>query len=621
MPTLHTVPFEVLQSIAIKTVDQAQRGPPQTIYNLLSTCRAIHDSLAFDANPLFYANVYDLQFDTAAQKRRYAPDRLAALHRARELKRRWTLLKEIKCITDISTPVDQGFLIWGNPSTNTVGTYTYQEKLSHAWLAYMLLTESDGRNWQQLSWARLVEWIRLFMFYDIDKVSIHAQTTGLLPPENEFRAVGMWLWWLSLRYENVVKESLVAHSAVNRMLRPFTFASFRYSFFYAPWSSSRLPDTDNVLNHFPGATQDGPLFADPIPHDRTITLPSYLGSPLLVSPPHICQAAALLFFSRMQRYPLGQMEWLPHDIQMMHNARRLHGPHHPYTPNHSTINYPTLVDSRQYDDDVLRMLSCRDPTRARTPRAQPKYQYNPGSFVGEWEGRFVNYGLMANQDIGAGHPAPLHAMEAEPLTQDVQAWSLREFHHPSTLTGRLKRQYHRFLRDEYSNGLPKYEPGTRTQWSPPSHQRPPPQKRSRDVFNGFFPFRLKRELVGGGVEVTETAPGAPRVPIFYVELKKGPDGRPWIGRDDMGPVLQMEQDDDEEDEEDADGMDVDEREDEHDEDADIDDRLDIIIEGEWLYRGYITSNGNWIGRSRDTWTDDFTREGYEGVFVMAKRPY
>lgn len=50
------------------------------------------------------------------------------------------------------------------------------------------------------------------MYYDIDKTSVIAQTGGTLPPVNELRAVGMWLWWLTLRYENVVKESMTAVS-------------------------------------------------------------------------------------------------------------------------------------------------------------------------------------------------------------------------------------------------------------------------------------------------------------------------------------------------------------------------------------------------------------------------
>ncbi|KAG9000119.1 hypothetical protein FRB93_012883 [Tulasnella sp. JGI-2019a] len=665
MPTtLHTIPFEVLQQIAIKTVDNHLSGPPNCILPLLLTCRTLYNSLSFNENSLFYAYVFDVQFDTAALKRRYAPERLTPARRAQELKRRWALLKEIRSITILSTNVDFGVQMWGSPATNITGTYTYHEKLNHAWLAYMMLTESDGMNWRQLKWAGIVEWIRLFMFYDIDKVSSHAQATGDLPPADEFRAVGMWLWWLSLRYEHIVKESLVAHSAVNRMLRPFAFASWRYSFFYAPWSSPRLPDPENVLDYLPGATLGGPLLVDPIPRDRSITIPSYLGSPLCISPPHLCHAAVLSFFTRMQRYPLGQMEWKPVDIQMWSHARRVHGKLHPYTPPHSNINYPTVIDSREYDDDILRMLSCRDPTMVRSvsPR-EPRYKYVPGTYVGEWEGRVVNYGMTAMETIGAGDPAPLHALEAEPLRQDPQAWVLREFHHPSTLRGSLRRQYLRFLRDEYgpnpalsnsrSTSLSQRQA---TPWSPPSHRRPPVQKRSRDVFNGFLPFGLKREHVLGGVEVTEA--GSKNAPVFYVEVKKWVDGRYWIGRDDMGSVLMNEAIDQGEDEIDA--------EDEAEDEAALDERLDIILEGEaigrkrafpyhvssmmevgsvmygtirkwdglvhlhalpadasgtasWLYRGYLTSNRNWIGRIRDTWMADLTREGYEGVFVMTKR--
>lgn len=38
-----------------------------------------------------------------------------------------------------------------------IGTYSDEEKLNHAWLAYMMITESDGQNWRQLRWATIVE--------------------------------------------------------------------------------------------------------------------------------------------------------------------------------------------------------------------------------------------------------------------------------------------------------------------------------------------------------------------------------------------------------------------------------------------------------------------------------
>jgi len=40
--------------------------------------------------------------------------------------------------------------------------------------------------------------------------------------------------------------------------------------------------------------------------------------------------------------------------------------------------------------------------------------------------------------------------------------------------------------------------------------------------------------------------------------------------------------------------------------------------GTWLYRGYILSNGLWVGRWRDTMTEEDTN-GYEGVFAMTRR--
>lgn len=85
------------------------------------------------------------------------------------------------------------------------------------------------------------------MCYDIDRISEVAQLTGMLPEANELRSLGLWIWWLTLKYEDVFFESQMAVSAtlvpfrlptahltldvaqlskVNRMLRPFAFASF-----------------------------------------------------------------------------------------------------------------------------------------------------------------------------------------------------------------------------------------------------------------------------------------------------------------------------------------------------------------------------------------------------------
>jgi len=172
--------------------------------------------------------------------------------------------------------------------------------------------------------------------------------------------------------------------------------------------------------------------------------------------------------------------------------------------------------------------------------------------------------------------------------------------------------------------------------------------------NGYLPTGLQRDNVLGGVEVHYR--DEPRV--FYVEVMRGRSGA-WIGRYDEEKALRIGGGDDRDDPDDGDDDDEDEDEEKKRK------NLDIILQGEaikrrhafpyesvstmevgsvvygsvrkwdglvhlyaspthtssgvWLYRGYYSSNRNWIGRSRDTWTTEFDQEGYEGVFTMTRR--
>jgi len=170
--------------------------------------------------------------------------------------------------------------------------------------------------------------------------------------------------------------------------------------------------------------------------------------------------------------------------------------------------------------------------------------------------------------------------------------------------------------------------------------------------NGYMPIGLKPKHVMGGVEVIEK--GTDKEPVFYAEVCMGIDGRARLGREGDG---------DEDVSMSGAGQQEEEEEEETELPSETDRRLNVIFEGEaiscmfafpyatasmmgvgsvvygclrewdglinllairmndapWLYRGYLTSNGNWIGRSRDTWTVHLDQEGYEGVFVMTKR--
>lgn len=92
-PTLSSLPWEIFLSIAASTVAPYQHGPPKPILNLLLTSK--HIKHAIDC-PAFYATIFDIQFDTAALRRRFHSARLTTACRAAELKRRWVALKRIR---------------------------------------------------------------------------------------------------------------------------------------------------------------------------------------------------------------------------------------------------------------------------------------------------------------------------------------------------------------------------------------------------------------------------------------------------------------------------------------------------------------------------------------------
>lgn len=97
MISLTTLPDEVLHHICLLHAEE-NAGPPSLVPSLSRTCKSLNSSFKFDSNLSFYANLFEYQFDTDALKRRYPAERLTAVSRADELKRRWTLLKEIRTV-------------------------------------------------------------------------------------------------------------------------------------------------------------------------------------------------------------------------------------------------------------------------------------------------------------------------------------------------------------------------------------------------------------------------------------------------------------------------------------------------------------------------------------------
>ncbi|KAG8926305.1 hypothetical protein FRC02_008986 [Tulasnella sp. 418] len=510
--SLEGLPPEIVERIAIWTVLLGNLGPPSSLIPLQLTCRYIYHSISFQNSSTLYATLFKITFDTQALKRRY-PDRFTATCLAKEYRRRWICLRRMKAYAPEPNVNKNLNMIWGY-ADDMPGIYPLRDKLEDCWMAYLMFTESDGKNPRVLRWANIIEWVHSLICFDIHFTATRSQEDQSLPAHSVRRSLGLWLYWFILRYENLVNETRQALSRANRMLRPYTFASFEYTHFFAPWSIYHLPITTEIAHnaHPPmQATENAPWIANLTPQSNTIELSEYLGSPLKVCSPLIAHAASLLFFSRMQRFPLGQPDATEADIAIMNEALMRLGPR-PYAPSHTRTNFPSFVDSKTYDDDVLRLLSCHDPTSVTQPPG-PRYQFKPGSLAGEWEGRFVIYPLDTHEAIMAGEP-PLPHIERAMLLQSSQAWTFREFHHPHTLRGQSRRDYISFHQ--------KYATSTDYTYTPlssrhppsaflPSHARPPITP--GQAMKAHIPENTRLNHVPGGLMVQQSAQD-----VFYHEI-------------------------------------------------------------------------------------------------------
>jgi len=196
MANLASMPLEILQEITIQTTTDSI-SPPSTVVSLLRLSKSFNNHLSFSSNPAVWGAIFENTFDTSALYRRFPAHRLTSSRRAEELKRRWISLKRIKA--NSTGLAQRQVLIWGYP--DAAGQYHARHKVEDAWLAYMMFTESDGRNSQiLLQWANIVGWIHSFVFYDLEYTAVHSQRTLTMPAHSELRSLGLWLYWFIMQY-------------------------------------------------------------------------------------------------------------------------------------------------------------------------------------------------------------------------------------------------------------------------------------------------------------------------------------------------------------------------------------------------------------------------------------
>lgn len=397
--------------------------PPIDLHALQLVCRRLYSLLSLESNPRLYARAFHSKFDTAAIGRRFGKTALTAHNLANELRRRCTLLKRMRrCVANAEKHSNDGVALFEDDGSIT-------EML---WLAYLMMLENDGLNYEQLCWAQLHSFLALHHSSEMLEGAVQAG----YPSDATHKALALHLIYLLTDPEQLAFEP--RGEAVERLfvLRPFVFAAHKFDAFMAPWTLRNLPLTSHTNDGINGsanlenggqqsneaaqqASQGGgggptlatnPFLADLTPRDRTC-LVDHVSGKLRIASPVLAQGACFSFFMKVEKDPavLGMAALSdPDDPSSETNIRQP-----------AATRPPLSLTSADHDKDVSRLLSCLDPTRS--PGLPPLFF--KGMFEGIWEGRFSFFDFDSYREMLAGR---MRSLYEGPFGEQPQIWKIKE---------------------------------------------------------------------------------------------------------------------------------------------------------------------------------------------------
>ena len=162
-------PFEIQLHIALCTacIDDAL-GPPRHLPALFATCKTIYDILGRSHE--LQARIFRAKFDVSAAHRRFGPVGILTKNLASQLKIYCSTLKRIRN---------------GDIHSSTLET--------DLWEAFLMLTESDGKNFVQLT-----EYAHLPLFADrLVRARLQEdRAPGGWPVESNVTSLATWILWM-----------------------------------------------------------------------------------------------------------------------------------------------------------------------------------------------------------------------------------------------------------------------------------------------------------------------------------------------------------------------------------------------------------------------------------------
>jgi hypothetical protein len=186
--SLERCPIEILEAIALATVDRYIPGPPADIASLLRVSKSIYVAISVERNPTLYAKIFAIKFDDRAAVRRLGERCKQSTSRANELVKIFRSLKRFRimeCRQFCAAP-------------------TAREDL---WVAYLMFIEHDRHNHLQLvSYGAVDDFAKSFV---ADGGPFHdgVEDNGGWKVDCELSALAAWLFWFTDKGESIISRS------------------------------------------------------------------------------------------------------------------------------------------------------------------------------------------------------------------------------------------------------------------------------------------------------------------------------------------------------------------------------------------------------------------------------
>ncbi|KAF8312135.1 hypothetical protein DL93DRAFT_2082554 [Clavulina sp. PMI_390] len=260
----------------------------------------------------------------------------------------------------------------------------------------------------------------------MDQYLFQSLDATTLLPETVDRALMMWICWFSTSWgETLSNEDLHYENKMIQFLRPVNYANFNYNAYFAPWMLYNLPTNTTPETDGYSRARENRYDADIDPMDRSVIITLY-GTPLRITPPLLVHAGLLMYFARFEKRSIFEslgmrLDYSSENSGAMSNLSLVE------LQNASAYRLPNLRNSRQYDGDFNRLVSCLDPRQS----AGMDSSYLKGIFSGDWEGRFAFTDFDSFRDMLDGDDEAIHSST---IAQQPQVWSIKEHHYSRSLT-------------------------------------------------------------------------------------------------------------------------------------------------------------------------------------------